>query len=57
MKPNHERNVALVHPSMFLTRRLIYAVLIVGFATYMLTSVLILMAMSLVMLGYALYEH
>jgi len=29
LKKNHERNVAVIHPLMFLTRRIIYALVIV----------------------------
>ena len=58
LKKNHPRNVALVHPIViFLTRRLLFALLIVAFAKFLFTSVLGFMAMSLGVLAYSLYER
>jgi hypothetical protein len=57
LKKNTSRNVALVHPIMFLSRRLIYALLIVALSSFMYTSVIVFMLITMVMLGYACYEH
>ena len=56
LKRNHERNVAIVHPLMFLLRRVIYAIVIVFMGETMLFPVLIVMSCCLAMLAYALLE-
>ena len=57
LKRNHERNVAVVHPLMFLLRRIIYALIIVFMDEIMINAVLLVMFSSLIMLAYALTEH
>ena len=57
LKKNHERNVAVMHPLMFLLRRVIYALVIVFMDDIMLWGVLIVMASCLIMLAYALSEN
>lgn len=57
LKTNHERNVALAHPTTFLMRRVIFALLVTAMSPFMLTSVLTFMAMTLFVLAFALYEH
>lgn len=56
LKPNHERNVALIHPLMFLTRRIVYALVIVFMSEVMFFGALIVMLSCLAMLVYALHE-
>ena len=57
LKKNHERNVAIVHPMIFLVRRVAYAMLITAFATHMYTNILGFMLLTFGMLAYACYEH
>ena len=57
LKVNHPRNVALTHPLMFLVRRVIYALIIVTMDKVHYWNILLLMACTLVMLGYVLAEH
>ena len=54
LKRNHERNVAVVHPLMFILRRLVYALVIVFMEEFMVFGVLVVMASCLIMLAYAL---
>ena len=54
---NHERSVAVVHPLMFLLRRVIYALTIIFFIQNLLFGVLITQAICMAMLAYALYEN
>lgn len=56
LKMNHERNVAVMHPLMFLLRRVIYALVIVFMDEIMVWGVFIVMACCLCMLAYALTE-
>ena len=56
LKLNHERNVAVVHPLMFLVRRLVYAVVIITLSETMFFGVLVVMLSCLVMLAYAVNE-
>lgn len=56
LKLNHERNVAVVHPLMFLLRRIIYAITIIFLAQETVFGVLVVMASCLIMLAYALTE-
>ena len=56
LKVNTERNVAVVHPLMFLIRRVIYALVIVFMDEIPLWGVLIFMTCTLIMLAYALSE-
>ena len=56
LKLNHERNVAVVHPLMFLVRRVVYALVIVCMGEVMVAGVLIVMLSCLAMLAYALSE-
>ena len=56
LKINHERYVAVIHPLMFLLRRIIYAVVIVYMAEQMICSVVVVMISCLIMLAYALSE-
>ena len=56
LKLNHERNVAVVHPLMFLLRRLVYAVVIVTLSETMFFGVLVVMLSCLVVLAYAVNE-
>lgn len=57
LKRNHPRNVAVVHPLMFMLRRIIFALLIVHMDTVHTWGVLIFMSCTLAMLAYALAEH
>ena len=54
LKRNHERNVAVVHPLMFILRRVVYALVIVFMEELMVFGVLVVMASCLIMLAYAL---
>ena len=56
LRHNHERNVAIVHPLMFLVRRVIYALVIVFLAHVMFWGVWFVMYSCLVMLAFALAE-
>jgi len=57
LKQNHERNVAVIHPLMFLLRRVIYAFVIVFMDEISVWPVMIVMVCTLVMLAYALLEY
>lgn len=57
LKRNHPRNVAIVHPLMFLLRRIIFALMIVYMDKIAVWSTFIFMFMTLTMLAYALSEH
>lgn len=57
LKLNHERNVAVMHPLMFLLRRIAYATTIVFMAQHAVLGVLTVMLCTLVMLAYSLCEH
>ena len=54
---NHVRNVAIIHPLMFLFRRLIYALVIIFMNDVIIWPVFIVMGSCLAMLAYALSEH
>ena len=56
LKHNHERNVAVIHPLMFLMRRIIYALVIVFMDDVMYYGVFIVMMSCLAMLAFALTE-
>lgn len=56
LKMNTPRNVAIVHPLMFTTRRIVYALIIVLIAALPLLGVWISLIGTLGMLGYALLE-
>ena len=56
LRRNHERNVAIVHPLMFLLRRIIYALVIVFMDEIMYYCVFIVMLSCLTMLTYACTE-
>lgn len=56
LRRNHERNVAVVHPLMFLMRRVIYALVIVFLDNVMWWGVFLVMLSCLVMLSYACTE-
>jgi len=49
--------VAVIHPLMFVMRRVIFALVIVFMDQIPIWGVLIFMAMALTMLGYVLSEH
>ena len=57
LKMNHPRNVAAVHPLMFLLRRVVFAIAIVFMDQMPVWGILIFMSMTLIMLGYVLSEH
>ena len=57
LKRNHPHNVAVIHPLMFLTRRIIYALVIVFMDQVPFWGVIIFMYMTLIMLAYALSEQ
>lgn len=57
LKRNHERSVAVVHPLMYLIRRVTYALVIVFMDEIMVFGVLIVLVQCLLMLAYALAEH
>ena len=56
LKLNHERNVAVVHPLMFMLRRIAYALLIVFMDQINIFNVLLFMLLTMVMLAYVLNE-
>lgn len=56
LKPNHERNVAVIHPIMYLLRRIVYALVIVFMSQVMFFGVIIVMFSCLGMLVYVLHE-
>ena len=56
LKHNHERNVAIIHPLMFLLRRIIYALVIVFLDEVMYYGVFIVMLSCLAMLAFACTE-
>ena len=57
LKRNHPRNVAVVHPLMFMARRIIFALMIVYMDKVEIWNVLLFMACTLIMLAYTLSEH
>ncbi len=57
LKRNHPRNVAVMHPLMFMMRRIIYALTIVFMDEIPIWGVFIFMGYTLLMLGYVLSEH
>ena len=57
LKRNHPRNVAVIHPLMFVVRRIVYAAMIVGMDQVPLFATHVFMFMTLVMLGFVLSEH
>lgn len=57
LKRNHQRNVAVIHPLMFLLRRIIFALVIVFMDTIPIWGVLIFMYSTLIMLAYTLSEQ
>ena len=57
LKKNHERNVAVVHPLMFMLRRIIFALVIVFMDEIMFWGVLVVMFSCLIMLAYVLHEQ
>ena len=56
LRLNHPRNVALIHPIMFVVRRIVYALSIVLLENYTLYGVWILMLGTLLMLTFAVTE-
>ena len=56
LKPNQERSSAVIHPLMFLLRRVIYALVIVFLAETYLWGVFVVMFSCLCMLAFALTE-
>ena len=56
LKPNQERSSAIVHPFMFLLRRVIYAIVIVCLVETYLWGVFVVMFSCLCMLAFALTE-
>ena len=56
LKRNHPRNVAVVHPLMFLFRRIIFALVIVFMDQVPIWGIIIFMYMALTMLAYVLSE-
>ena len=56
LKPNQERSSAIVHPFMFLLRRVIYALVIVCLVETYLWGVFVVMFSCLCMLAFALTE-
>ena len=56
LKRNHERNVAVTHPLMFMLRRIIYALVIVFMDEVMYYGVFIVMMSCLAMLAFACTE-
>lgn len=57
LRHNHERNVAVIHPLMFMLRRIIYALVIVFMDKVMYYGVFIVMLSCLAMLAFACTEH
>ena len=57
LKRNHERNVAVVHPLLFLLRRIIFAFMVVFMSLTRITGLFIFTGCTLFMLGYACLEH
>ena len=56
LRRNHERHVAVVHPFMFLMRRIIYALVIVFMATIIFWGVWVVLLSCILMLAYACAE-
>ena len=56
LKLNHPRNVAIIHPLMFLVRRVVYILAILLYYKRDLTGILMFHSCTLVMLGYAILE-
>ena len=56
LRLNHPRNVALIHPLMFIVRRIVYALSIIFLAKYTLYSVWLLMIGTILMLSFAVSE-
>ena len=56
LKVNHERNVAVIHPLMFMLRRIIYALVIVYMDRIHIFCVLVFILSTMVMLAYVLTE-
>jgi len=57
LKLNHERNVGLVEPVLFLSRRFIFALFVTVLAPWKLANVLGFMVCNLCVLAYSLHEH
>lgn len=57
LKKNHERNAAVVHPLMFMIRRIVFALVIVFMDEIMYWGVLVVMFSCLLMLAYVLHEQ
>ena len=57
LKRNHPRNVAVVHPLMYMARRIIFAFMIVFMDKVELWNVVLFIACTLTMLAYALSEN
>ena len=57
LKQNHPRNVAVVHPLMYMARRIIFAFMIVFMDKVEFWNVLLFIACTFTMLAYALAEH
>ena len=56
LRVNHERNVAVIHPLMFMFRRIIYALVIVYMDRIHIFGVLVFMLCTMIMLAYVLTE-
>ena len=56
LKLNHPRNVAVIHPLMYTTRRIVYSLSIVLLANYPLFGVWILLGGTICMIAYAVTE-
>jgi hypothetical protein len=57
LKLNHERNVAVVHPLLFLLRRVLLATTVIYLSDVRHTGLFLYMGYTLFMLGYACIEH
>ena len=57
LKQNHERNVAVIHPLMFLLRRIVFAAVVVFMVKVTVLPIFVILVSTLLMLGYALSEH
>ena len=57
LKKNHPHNCALIHPIVFLLRRIIYTVIIIFMFDLPFYASLILLAISLALLGYVITEN
>ena len=57
LKLNHERNVAVVHPLAYLSRRLLLAIIVVFMGSVRHTGLFLFIGCTLAMLAYVCIEH